>query len=246
MKNIATLLGCLLFALFAQAQPQETFVAANKNYQDGLFAEAAAQYQKLVDDGFASSILFYNLANAQYRLGEIGPAIYNYNRALKADPKNTEASHNLELANRQVIDKFSALPQPAIQRIFADVSKILSANSWVFLGLILASLAVIFWFVFLFKSRKSWILTLVVIALICGGIGLLIGYGKTQQDAQQFGVLIAANSYVKSAPAAEATDLFVVHEGTKMRVLDTFEGYAKITLPDGQPGWIRTRDIAIY
>lgn len=236
-KGIVTTLLLIAFST-AFAQPEAAFNRANKLYQNGQYEAAIAAYDSLLTDGYAHAETEYNLGNAHYRSGHLGQAILHYEKALKLNPNNEDAQHNLKVANAKVVDEFNTLPTPALQRIFVDASSILASGKWALLGVLCIALALGFAAYFLFVKKHSVWLVLFVVSLACSGVLEGIAFGKYKLEQQEFAIITAANSYIKSAPSANAKDLFILHEGTKIKVLTHFNEWQKIKLPDGEIGWM--------
>lgn len=245
MKKGLILLFAFVFCGILYAQPQALFSKANTLYQENNFAQAAVFYDSIVAQGFAHAETFYNLGNANYRLGNVGLAILNYEKALKINLADEDALHNLTLANKGIVDEFTAVPTPAIQRIFNDAFSLFSSGIWSIIGLSFFVLMLVFALVFLYGKRQSVLLTLLLLSFILGAAAEGMAFGKYALEQQQFAILTVANSYVKSAPANTAEDLFILHEGTKVMVLDEFAGWQKIKLPDGKIGWMNATGLSV-
>jgi len=245
MRKLFFFLALFIGSLQSMAQPETDFEKANVLYQRNDFEGAIQRYNNIIAEGYEHVETYYNLGNAHFRLGNLGLAILNYEKAQKLNPKDEDVLHNLELANKQVVDEFNVVPTPALQRIFRDVSGVFSSTVWSFIGLFFFGLMLIFTVLFLFVNRKTYFLTLVLLSFILGVANEAMAFGRLQVEQEQFAVLTAPNSYVKSAPADGAEDLFILHEGTKVKVLDEFSGWQKIKLPDGKIGWINADGLSL-
>jgi tetratricopeptide (TPR) repeat protein len=242
MKQFVFIVALVVSSL-SIAQPVNWFEQANKLYQEQNFAEAQALYDSIVASGYQHPETYYNLGNVHYRQGHVGLAILNYEKALKLNPSDQDAQHNLELAKKQTVDEFNVVPTPPLRRVFNDVAAILSSGSWTILALAAFLLALVSALLFLFKSRSSLVLTAFIVGLILGLLFEGFAYGTHILEEEEFAVVTAANTYVKSAPADSSTDLYILHEGTKVKVLETFEGWQKVKLPDGKLGWVVVPDL---
>ncbi len=242
MRQIATILA-VFWVVLANAQPEELFSHANELYQQQKFAEAQEMYDSIVAQGYEHAETYYNLGNTHYRQGNIGLAILNYEKALKLDPDDEDAQHNLELAKQQTVDEFNVVPTPALKRLFNDVASIFSSSIWTILALVFLALAVAMGLLFLFKKRSSWVISLFVVGLILAMSFEGFAYGTYLLEQEKFAVVITPNTYMKSAPATSAADLFILHEGTKVKVQEEFEGWQKVRLPDGKLGWVVVADL---
>jgi tetratricopeptide (TPR) repeat protein len=242
MRQTATILA-LFWVVLANAQPTELFSRANELYQQQNFAEAQSLYDSIVTMGYQHAETYYNLGNTHYRQGHIGLAILNYEKALALDPGDEDAQHNLTLAKQQTVDEFNVVPTPPLKRLFNDVATVFPSSIWTILALVLLAMAVVMGLLFLFRKRSSWVISLFVVGLILAISFEGFAYGTYVLEQEQFAVVITPNTYVKSAPATSAADLFILHEGTKVKVLEVFEGWQKVRLPDGKLGWVVVADL---
>lgn len=236
-RNLTVILFC---GWAISLQSQTAFDEANEQFRQAHFSEATAIYHQIEAEGFENDALFYNLGNAYFRQNKMGKAILYYHKTLKVNPNHSDAAHNLLLAEKRVVDKFQPVPTPPIQQVFADVSSVGSTDFWAITGLGFMLLGVVFFALFVFGKRRTLISTMAAACIIIGALFQGMAYGKQQLSHQMFAILQQQNVYVKSAPANSAQDLYIIHEGAKLRVHEEFEGWAKVTLPDGRPGWLPT------
>lgn len=238
MKLTSQIFALLLLGFSASSQPITLFEAANEQYQATNYSEAAALYDSILQMGYPHAETYYNLGNCHYRMGQIGLAILNYERALRQNPADEDARHNLDIAQKSTVDEFNVVPTPPLTQIFTDISGVFSPNIWAILGLFFGTMAVILFAWFLFRKRNAVVGFVALTALIIG-LGLTgMAWGANRINQRVFGIVTAANVYVKSAPSSQASDLYILHEGTKVRVLESFESWQKVRLPDGKTGWL--------
>lgn len=245
MKHFALLLLMALTFSARAAQPEMWFAEGNARYQEKQFAEAIIWYDSIVDAGFAHAETFYNLGNAHYRLGHVGLAILNFERALKANPADEDAKHNLALANKRAIDQFAEVPIPVLRRVLRDVTSMANASIWTLIALILFTLSVLAAALFFFKMRSSKVVAAFVLFFLFAAFAEGLALAKYSFEQEENAIIIATNTYVKSAPGDTAADLFILHEGTKLGVLEHFENWLKVKLPDGKIGWLPAEDLSI-
>jgi tetratricopeptide (TPR) repeat protein len=231
------------FMLPALAQPEAAlFNAANQAYAKANYAGAIEKYEKLTAQGFASAELFFNLGNAYYKNKNYPKAILYFEKAVKLNPNDEDAIFNLKLANKMKVDKIEALPELFTQRIYDQVLGLMSPNHWalttcIFIWLALIALA------FLMLSRNATYRRIgLLLSIFCMLICLLtfgISYlAKKSAEANKYAILMSSAVYVKSAPEISGADLFLLHEGTKLKVLDEINGWRKVKLADGKTGWL--------
>lgn len=235
------LLACILCSntwLYAQ-QPAALFTLANTSYKANEYAQAANQYEKLLAQGYKDATLYYNLGNCYYKLNNVGKAIVNYERAHRLAPDDEDISHNLKLANAHKVDKIEAVPQLGIitgWQNFVGSQSIMGWGWYAIAGIWLAFLA---FAAYLFTAAKKITAALGVLFIILSIAFASLAFTRSSaaNDSGE-GVLTAANSYAKSAPDDNSTNIFEVHEGIKFTLLDKVSNWYKVRLADGKTGWI--------
>jgi tetratricopeptide (TPR) repeat protein len=219
---------------------------ASQLYEAGQYAQAAQAYQQLADQGFADSVLYYNLANAHFKQGDYGRAVLNYLRAERLDPRDSDVQANLELARAQTVDQL----QVAERQSFFDVLS-RASQSWLSLnGLAMVALAAWILVVFLVivltgikpggvwrkGVRNSLLLTAVVLA---AGV-LLLGTRLYAENQQSAAVVVAPKVAVASGPGAQYVTEFELHSGAEVDLLETRGSWKRLALPgeEGLEGWV--------
>lgn len=249
MKKVITII-LMFVGLVINAQSNNIlFKQANQFYQNNDYKNAIANYQKIEKSGVHSDALYFNLANAYYKLNEVAPAIYYYEKALKLNPLHEDANYNLVLANRLAIDQIDEMPKTLMQRIEANFLHKISVETWsiiaVVLSFITALLFLIYYFsistflkqIFFSVSIVTFSLMIITILIALKGVN----YEKTHQPA----IIFSEKVVIKNAPTFNSEDVFVLHEGTKVEVLDTVDDWYKIKLADGKIGWVKTSVLKI-
>lgn len=232
----------LAASLTAQDNLTGLMSSGNEHYQNQRFAEAVDAYESILNNGYESEELYYNLGNAYFRLDDIGKAVLNYERALKLSPGFEDAEYNLKLANARTIDKIKEVPQLFFVNWWNMLLALFSVNGWMVVVilvylLLLAAIALYF----LTKSGRVQNLafmggTAALVVFLAVGILLLskVSYESTTTEA----VLLDEIAAVKISPNEESSDAFVIHEGVKFEIEETLTGWAKIKLADGKVGWL--------
>jgi len=228
---------------------QEIFDRANALYKDGQTEEALAQYEQITKAGYESAALYFNMGNCYFKQKDLPAAILFYEKAKKINAGDSDLTFNLDLANAQTVDKIEALPTLFLADWWHSTVRSMSEKTWSIIGL---TAALIFWIclaLFLF-SRSTTIKRLTFLA----GIFLLVFTGLTMTAAwqqkqrlltQTEGVLFAPTATVKSEPSETGTELFIIHEGTKVGLLEQEGNWQKIVLADGNVGWVKIDDLAM-
>ena len=240
--------ACLALAAAAVAPAtlaaqQPLFDEGNRLYQDGDFAGAAVSYGAVLEGGFESAEVYYNLANAHVRLGELGDAVLNYERASRLDPANDDIRANLALVNQRLLDRIEPMPR----------FWLLSAFDW-WMGLIprgvLTGLVAAFYLLLgavlvmvVLRRPVGWGGVLKRTAYAAGVATAVLGATLLVREAglaePEEAVVMAAEARVLSAPSEEGgLTVFTLHEGTKVRVDRRAGDWVEIVLADGKVGWL--------
>lgn len=247
-----TFLFIIFFSFFflesqAKESPFELFHEANISYKEKDYAKAISLYDSIVHMGYVSSDLFFNLGNAYYKTGAIAPAILNYERAKKLDPGNEDIEFNLKIVNLRVADRIEPVPELFFLKWVKNFVIRQSSDGWARLSIILIWVAFIFGAAVLMIGnagvrRLSFLFA--VIALICSLIFTFLSYNQYQfQKSSQAAIVFVTNAYIKSAPASDSADLFILREGVKVDIMETDGSWQRIKLADGKVGWIEKSQV---
>ncbi|MHA4896164.1 tetratricopeptide repeat protein [Pedobacter sp. PWIIR3] len=242
MRKLFILLLLLPFVCAASENSAAIFNDANTAYTKGQYELALKRYQQLLDSGFNSKEVYYNLGNANYKLNNFAPAILNYEKAYKLAPGDEDIQMNLRLANLKITDKIEAVPEFFLKKWWIGFITSFSLQLWSALGVMFFLLGFALMIVYLFSlqlavKRTSFYsgLTLILVGLICLGIASAQdNYFEQHKEAIVFNGVVN----VKSAPNEKQKTLFIVHEGTKVRITDSRSEWVKIELPNGNVGWM--------
>lgn len=217
-------------------------------YAKGNYAEAISMYENLLANVGESSELHYNLGNAYYKADNIAKAILAYERALLLNPGDEDIAFNLELARSKTVDKVEPTRKFFIVSWIGTIVNMSDMQTWCVSGIIFFILLLVFILVFLFG--KSIIIRKVCFfsALLCLFITLfanfaalhLYKYLTERTDA----IVLQPSVTAKSTPSDSGTDLFVIHEGRKVKISDdSMQGWKEIELEDGNIGWVPAESI---
>ncbi|MEM6719792.1 MAG: tetratricopeptide repeat protein [Bacteroidota bacterium] len=223
------------------------FEAANKAYNDGNFPEAITQYESILETGNHSTAIYYNLGNAYYKSNEIGPSIYYFEKALQLSPNDEDILNNLAFAKNMTIDAIEPLPKTQISKFVSSITEMFTYNEWAWIAVIFGFLCVISFLLYQFsyqtlKKRIYFLISFIAFLFILGTVFIAYHqYGKAQKDRPA--IVFAEETAVKAEPNLRSDEVFVLHEGTKVQVLDTIDNWKKIQLIDGKIGWIIAEDV---
>jgi tetratricopeptide (TPR) repeat protein len=248
MKKILFLL--LMIANTINAQNVDTlFVSANELYRNGAFEEAIKKYKKIESQEMVSSELYLNLGNAYYRLNKVGPTIFYYEKALKLDPLNVDVKNNLVFAKRLALDNIEEVPKTVFQKFNNNYLQKLSYNEWAIVAVVFSFSTSIFFLFFYFgysSGKKRVYFTTSGISLILLIFSVFITYSQyslTKKNKEA--IVFVQKTEVRNAPTLNSEEIFTLHEGTKVIVLDAIDNWKKIKLVDGKQGWIIADEIKL-
>jgi tetratricopeptide (TPR) repeat protein len=225
------------------------FEKANQLYQEGQFEDAQAAYLALIDQGFNSSALQFNLGNTYYKQENIPAAILHYERALKIDPANEDALHNLRLANLKTVDKIEPADQLFLNKWWDRSLNLYAPSGWAAwsIGLLFTGLVCLALFLFLSqRTVKKFGFFAALLFLFLGlGAWFFSAAQHSRLNAQTYGIVYASTLTVRSAPQSTSTELFVIHEGTKVKIVQQNGEWKEVKLMNGKSGWIKGEDIQV-
>jgi len=220
---------------------------ANELYSKKDYIGAAELYEKIIKTYGVAPELYYNLGNTYYKMGETGRSILNYERALRLKPMYHDARFNLEMAQQKVIDNIVQVPPFFILRWLDILMKLLTSNQWFLLGLatflitIIASLYFIFGYT-LSNRKISFYIAVVFLSITVTTI-VFAAVRKNQQTQHNEAIIMTGVVTVKSSPDKSGTDLFQLHEGTKVKVKSLLGTWFEVVLGNGNIGWVENKNI---
>ena len=225
----------------AAEAPQPIFDRASGEYRDGRYDEAAKGFEAVLAQGIDDPRVHYNLANAYFKLGKVGPAILQYERTLRLDPSDDEARDNLVLARGLLRDKVTEPEMQYPVRVLKETLDTVPAG-------VIAAAFLVFWIAAwgvagFVPVTASWVRRRLLGygALALGLVALTFGAAllyQTRQTTAGIGIVMADRVDVRSGPGEENTVLFTVHEGTRMELRHSLEAWTQVSLPNGLSGWI--------
>ena len=243
MKRIIIVTALLLMSVVgAVAQTSaERWEVGNKAYIDGNYDKAIEEYTAILDGGEYSMKLYYNLANAYFKTGAMGKAILYYNKALRIAPSQEDIRHNLTLAEAQTKDRIAVIPEFFLNRWLRTMRNSMSCTAWSVLSLVWLGVMLAFGLLFLLALRIIWRKVgfygaLCVFVLFVATTSFAVSSRNDMLSHSEVIVMGTAIS-VKSSPDRSATDLFVLHEGTKVKVLTEVDEWVEVVIADGKKGW---------
>jgi tetratricopeptide (TPR) repeat protein len=240
----------MLFINIANAKDYiEIFNKANDFYTKGEYSQAVQLYESILKEGYESSEIYFNIANAYYKMKKIPESILYYERAKKIAPEDEDINFNLKIANLSIVDKFETVPKFFLTEWWEGIRDLYSSEGW-------AKILIIFlWITFLsligfmisWNSLIKRLLFFVALAtLIISLTSVFFAFQKQYNEKyQQSAIIFSPRVDVRSSPDYKSTVLFILHEGTKVDLLDSVGEWTKIRIPRGDVGWINRNSFEI-
>lgn len=251
MKSIiAIIIGLfLLFGFNSNAQQTQMLDSAAQYYSNNKFEKAITVYEKILESGFESSELYYNLGNAYYKSNKIPYAILNFERAKKLTSSDDDIEFNLRLANTHTVDKIEVLPEFFLSSWWDKLVQLLSSNHWAIISIVAFLLGLFSMLIFflstisLARKMSFWLGVMLLIVTV-----FAFNFSRKQYwlaKNEPAAIIITPSIVVKSSPSEGGTELFLIHEGLKVTVTDNLGEWSEIRLSDGNEGWIKDIDLVI-
>lgn len=223
--------------------PTEDFTKANAAYGVQDYEGAVNQYEAILRRGSESASLYYNLGCAYFKLGKLAPSILNFERALLLDPGNDDAMANLEMARTKVVDEIDPVDRFFLVRVYESVCSWISSNAWAYWSLgffyLFLMMAGLFFFSHISGMKKASFFVGVFAALMTVATMAFSSSSKDMALSHDYAVVFSATVTVKGSPEETGKDVFVLHEGTKVKVKRTHNKWYEIQLADGRVGWVK-------
>ena len=215
---------------------------ANKSYTEGKFDDAIKTYELAVRLGYNSDVLYFNLGNAYYKMKNIPAAILNYERANLLNPQDEDITFNLDLARTFTVDRIEPLPEFFMVKFFRNFQQVMSTNSWAYIGVLFLVIALTLAGIFWFTPNSSYKRISFSTGLVALFVTILSFTFSSQQKNlitnHSYGILFPSVVAVKTSPGESGKDFFVLHAGTKVKILDSVGDWLEIRIADGNKGWV--------
>ena len=233
----------LVFNYTFGQSPSLVFENANTAYNNAKYEKAVSLYKEILDQGEHSAALYYNLANCYYRLNNVGESVFYYEKAKLLNPNDQDIKVNAAFAQNMAIDAVELLPQSQLTRIKNTFFNFFSTEGWAILAVVLAWFCAMFICLYLWNKtpvlkRTFFILAILSSLLLVSSIS--ISFMKSSMEKSiNFGILFSEKIDVWAEPNSRSEVLFLLHEGTKVQLLDALQEWQKIKIANGSEGWIK-------
>lgn len=227
----------------------ELIIQANQAYSKQDYNKAVELYKKVISNSYESFELYYNLGNAYFKNNQIPSAIYYYEKAKKLNPSDEDLNFNLKVANSIIVDKIDVIPELFIKKWSNGFIGIFNADAWA--KLTVASFILFFMLLLLYLFSNTIILRKFAfwlsILFLASSI-LTYAFAKHQfneMNKVKEAIVFTPTVSIKSSPDQGSVDLFVIHEGLKVKITDQVNDWYEIRIPNGSKGWIKITDLEI-
>lgn len=248
MKSKIFISAIVLFISFTTSMAQnEELAKANSLYKKADYQGAAMLYEDIATRYGISPELYYNIGNTYFKAGEVGRSILNYERALRLSPNYDDAKTNLELAQTKVVDNIVQIPPFFVKRWIDSFIKLLSVDQWYTISVVVFVITLLCFLYFIFGNslivrRFAFYGSFVLLAvtIISGAFGLT---RRSELHNHNQAIIMAGTVVIKSSPDKSGTDLFQLHEGTKVSIKSNLDEWTEIVVGNGNIGWLETKVI---
>jgi tetratricopeptide (TPR) repeat protein len=237
----------MLIAFLGNAQNEALFNRATESYNNGDYEKAIANYSEILENGQHSAALYFNLGNAYYKLNQIAPSIYNYEKALLLAPSDKEIKNNLAYARNMTLDAIEVLPETGLLKIYKSITGIMTFDQWSYTAVVFMILFVLLYIAFYYfnyatKKRIAFIAS--IASLFISILAVVFAFiQRNDFEADQPAIVFDNEVQIKAEPNKRSEAIFVLHEGTKVNVQDELNEWKKIRLVDGKTGWLTSESI---
>ncbi len=236
-------------ATVAQDSGKARFNQGVTYFSAGSYKEALQAWTEVYNTGYRSANLCYNIGNAYFKLNNIPMAILFYERAYLLKPSDEDINYNLQIARTLIVDRFQEIPELFFVKWYNFVSLFLSSNRWARISITAFILSLLFMSLYIYSSNYRhkvtgfWIGVFMFIISLSSFV--FSGRNKTLVYDSHNAIIVSPVINGKSSPDSSGTDLFLLHEGTKVSVVDEVGGWREIRLSDGNKGWVPLKSLDI-
>ena len=250
MKFVFYLLLTTIFPMALHASDRDSvLLRAEQYYQQNEFSKAIAEYQSLAETGWTSAELFYNMGNAYFKNHDIKSAILYYERAKRLAPNDEAIDFNLNLSRSLIFDKVEAVPELFLITWGKAIRDWMTVRTWSWwsIGSFAAVLTLALLFLFVRNMRVRRIAF--GLCVCCFALSLstftFASLQKANIERTDEAIVFAPSVTVKSSPDDSGNNLFVLHEGIKVRIEDQIGEWCEVRIADGNKGWMRMSELKV-
>lgn len=248
LRHCIYMTSLLLIPLFSIGGEKENalFEKGNEQYAKAKYQEAIDAFKEVLDAGYISASLYFNIGNTYYKLEDIPSALLYYEKAIRLAPGDRDIRFNIQLANLKTVDKIEDTPTFFLAQWWNAFILFFSIQTLAVASIVFLISAFILLIVFLYAKTTPFKKGLFYTAILLLFCGLSSAFMANRQSAyfasHQQAIIFTAAVTVKSEPEDSSESLFVIHKGTKISILDQHQEWMKVELSNGNIGWIMSSD----
>ncbi len=247
--RILLLFAGLVFPMlsFGNDDVQALFAKGNAYYAKAQYKEALNTYQQILDDGYQSGAIYFNMGNASYKTDDITSALLYYEKSHKLAPGDEDINFNIRFANLKTTDKIDEAPEFFLANWWKAFILSFSVSTLSTLSILLvlfgSGVLIVYFFTNSVSIKKSSFYASMLLFFL-GVLAIFIaGMQISYFDGHRQAIIFSSSVVVKSGPVEKSGGVFVLHDGTKVNILDNSNGWLKIRLGNGNEGWIKATDV---
>jgi hypothetical protein len=251
IRYIFTILFVCSFAREAVSQETGTdkFTQGVTYFTSGNYQEALKIWTDIYNTGYRSSDLEYNIGNAYFKLNNIPAAILYYERAYLLNPADENINYNLQIARTLIVDRFQEIPELFFVRWYNFISLFLSTNSWARISVTSFILCLLLLSLYIYSTKYRH----KVIGFWLAAFFFILSFSSLTFSIRNKTLVYDSHKAIissplvngKSSPDTSGTDLFILHEGTKVTIEDEVGEWFEIRLSDGNKGWVPVNSLNV-
>ena len=248
IKILILLLFCHVSLFALEKPPNSLFEKGNTFYNKGDYQNAIESYLGIIENGYHSSEVYYNLGNANYKIGNVAEANFYFEKANILSPNDKMIMNNLEFAKNMTMDSIETLPQTQINLIFNDLLAFMTIDNWSIFSILIIWMGCILFLIYSFNRSiviKRIFFSSGVLSFLIFTFFIYITFSKQEQENTKKGIVFSKEIGVWTEPNQRTEVLFFLHEGTKLEIIDELEGWTKILISNGSEGWIESNSIRL-
>lgn len=225
------------------------FTQANQFFTDAKYQEAITSYEDILNSGLESGRVYFNLGNAYYKNGNLPKAILNYERAQLMLPHDKDVKYNLEMVNTQISDKLDTVGEFLVATWFNNFKNSTKSDTWAIISLIAFMITLVSLAFYLFTNNRnikqiSFFAGIILFTLTIVSFNFSANQ-KHKLTERNTAIIIAPSVTITSSPSLSGTELFILHEGTKVKIIEKVSDFYRIQISDGNEGWASLKSMEI-
>lgn len=230
-------------------------------YNNKEYDKAVEAFESIVANDHASADVYYNLANAYFKLGqqaatsrpfaggELGHAVLNYERALKLDPTMDDARYNLDIAKDMTNDT-EAVPESFLAMVWLAMARAMTSNGWVVLSLSSLFATALFVLLYLLHGaivvrKGAFFVSLVTLLIFIVATSLSIAQLRAAENRSRAVILTNDTTPVHASPDSSSKIIRQPSQGVTVELEREQGEWIEVRFADGEKGWVRTRAVEV-